>query len=115
MRPKTDWQTRAEDYLKKLNGKPRALKHYRCGTCRARRRLAKELWEYLRPPNCQCGRVDWTIDLHRTKEHKTRTGIYDTCNCSMTPFPHKKGYGTWCIHHPTGPVDEDDNPHGYLI
>jgi len=102
------WETRAAEYCQKLNGKPRARKHYRCGACRSRRSLRRELWQYVRPPKCRCcGAVDWRLDMSRTKEWLTRTGVFDTCDCGEYHFPHRKGGGVWCVHHPTGPTEED--------
>lgn len=91
-------EIRAAEYCQKLNGKVRPRKHYRCGNCRTRKSLKRELWQYVRPPKCPCcGLVDWRLDLSRYKEWKGRKGVFDTCHCG----------GVWCVSHPTGPTDED--------
>lgn len=97
------WRIRAEEYMKKLNGKARRLKHYRCGHCRARKNLAKELWQYIQPPQCQkCGRRDWRLDYHRHLEKKNGTGVFESCQCYGYPYPHRIGSGIQCVNHPTG-------------
>ena len=88
------WQARAAEYFKKLDGRARERKHYRCGTrtggCYKRKVLRRELWEYIRPPKCEhCGKIDWRLDLHRTKEHKTRMGVFKTCHCDGVEHPHR--------------------------
>lgn len=105
-----DWEVRAVDYLQQLGGKVRARKYYRCGHCRARRSLRRELWQYLRPPRCRCcNAVDWRLDMSRYREWKTRSGVFDTCHCDGYWFPHRKGGGVWCVEHPTGPTEHDIN------
>jgi hypothetical protein len=102
------WETRAVEYLQRLGGKARPLKHYRCGACRARRSLRRELWQYLRPPRCrECSAVDWRLDLSRYREWQHRTGVFDTCYCGELHHPHRIGGSVWCLHHPTGPGPHD--------
>lgn len=103
-----DWRIRADDYCQKQNGKLRYLKHYRCGQCRARKRLNREIWQYIKPPKCGCcGAVDWRMDLHRTKEWKESTGVYNHCDCGGYLHKHRKGSGAWCVHHSEGPTQND--------
>lgn len=103
-----DWQTRAVDYHQKFANITRLLKYYRCGCCRARRVLNKELWEYTRPSKCyECNSVDWRYDKHRYIEHKTKTGAYSTCHCDGVRHPHRKGSDVWCEHHKSGPTEQD--------
>ena len=85
-----DWQTRAIDYFQRL-GKPRIRKHYRCGRCRARRSLRRELWQYVRPPRCGCKSIDWRLDMSRTREWQERKGVFDTCRCDGAHYPHRRG------------------------
>ena len=67
------------------------MPYYRCGRCRKRRRLSRELWEYSFPPKC-CGGVHWLLDMHRFKEWKGKTGAYAICRCSGAWWgPHKPG------------------------
>ena len=102
------WHVRGAEYCQRLNGKVRTRKHYRCGQCRARRSLKRELWDYIRPPKCrECYAVDWRLDMSRTKEWLTRTGVFNTCNCGGYFFPHRRGGGVWCYNHIGGPTDQD--------
>ena len=88
--------------------RPRSRPYYRCGKCWTRRRLAKELGEYVRPPACRnCGGNDWRIDAGRRVEYRTRSGVFETCYCDGYHFPHRVGGGVWCRSHPTGPTEED--------
>lgn len=101
---------RATEYHQRLKT-PRGKAFYRCGTCRTRKVLKRELWEYLRPPKCPfCGDLNWWIDLSRTRDHREKKNGYTICDCAGYSFRHHKGGGVWCIHHATGPTDED-----YLI
>jgi len=100
------WQIQASEYQQRLVN-PRGLKSYRCGKCRARKVLKRELWEYIRPPRCICGSNDWRLDMHRYKEWKNRTGVYATCHCDGLHHPHRKGSNVWCDHHKTGPTEQD--------
>lgn len=103
-----NWEVRAVEYQRKLGGKPRRRKHYRCGACRGRASLARELWLYTRPPACKsCGVVDWRLDMHRTKELTTRTGVYNVCHCPGLTHPHRAGSSVWCELHETGPSEDD--------
>ncbi len=104
----------AEKYLKQLGGKPRAKAFYRCGYCRHRKALAKELWLYLRPPKCICGRVDWRMDMGRYNDWLNKRHAYALCRCSAAPFPHKPTISVWCVKHPTGPSEDDWQAGGYF-
>lgn len=102
------WQARAVDYCQKMQGQARILKHYRCGQCRHRKRLNRELWEYSKVPACDnCTAQDWRLDLHRTKEHTTKTGAYSVCHCGQVPFPHRTGSDVFCEHSEKQPTDAD--------
>jgi DNA-directed RNA polymerase subunit RPC12/RpoP len=68
--------------------------YYRCGRCWTRKRLAKELGEYVRPPRCSnCGGRDWRVDAGRRREYRTRSGVFETCYCDRYSFPHRIGSG----------------------
>jgi len=97
-RPREDWGIRAHRYLQKLK-KRRAKHYYRCGKCRKRRVLAKELWEYMVPPR-HCGGVFWTLDMDRYSAWKNQKGAYAVCRCGNSSWdaPHKPGSIIWCEH-----------------
>lgn len=101
------WEARAVDYFQCL-GRARARPYYRCGRCRARRRLARELWNYSRPPRCSCGVSDWRLDLHRTKEQEAKTGAYAICRCDGYWYPHRPGSGVWCCESDSLPTIDDE-------
>lgn len=103
----TDWRIKAVEYCQNQKGKIRYFKHYRCGQCRARKRLNRELWQYISPPKCKCGSKDWRMDLHRTKEWLNKKGVYDSCDCHGYLYKHRKGSGCWCVHNKNGPDEQD--------
>ncbi len=95
---KPSWQVRAEEFKLQLGGKSRKLKHYRCGGCRARKSMHRELWNYVQPPKCKmCGVRDWRLDNSRTKEHTERKGVFNSCHCDGAWYPHRKGSIDLCI------------------
>ncbi len=100
-------EVRAVDYHQQLNGVVRQKFFYRCGACRGKKVLNRELWEYTRPPKCECGACDWRIDMSRYKEWVTRRGPYDTCKCDGLPFFHRAGSSVWCEKHKAGPAKKD--------
>lgn len=102
----TNWETRAVEYHQRLKT-PRKYCFYRCGSCRGRKVLKRELWQYVRPPKCSCGKVNWYIDLSRTKDWKEKKNGYSVCDCNGYHFRHHKAGGVWCIHHATGPTEQD--------
>lgn len=90
--PRLDWRTRGAEYFKRLK-KRRQKFYYRCGRCRKRKVLARELWEYQIPPRC-CRGVYWVIDGSRYKCWKNKTHAYALCYCfqgRMWDAPHKPG------------------------
>ena len=102
------WEDRAYRYLALLKGVVRGKKYYRCGHCRMRKVLARELWEYSQPPKCEiCNVVGWVIDMTRYKEFKTKTGSYAVCRCDGLHHEHRPGSSVWCIEHKVGPSEAD--------
>lgn len=102
-----NWKHRAVEYHQKIKT-VRAKKFYRCGHCKARRVLNRELWEYSKPPKCHtCGVIDWCIDMYRYTEWKNKTGSYAVCHCYELPYPHRPGSDVWCKQHKTGPTEQD--------
>lgn len=81
---------------------------YRCSreVCKARVTLPRRIEEYVRPPKCKrCGGNAFRLDSHR---HSKEVGAgLAKCYCDGYHFPHRKGGGVWCRHHPTGPSAED--------
>lgn len=80
---------------------------YRCShdRCRARRTLPRLIEQYIREPRCRVCGGPLTLDQYRQ-----RTGPSEgrgTCFCDGVHFPHRKAGTVWCIHHPTGPTDQD--------
>lgn len=79
---------------------------YRCShdRCRTRRTLVKPLEHYVREPRCRCCGGPLTLDRYRNTQELAPDRV---CRCDGYWFPHRRGGGVWCIHHPTGPTDED--------
>jgi len=95
-KPRQDWYLRAADYFARLK-KRRQKFYYRCGKCRKRKVLSRELWEYQIPPRC-CRGVYWTLDMDRYKAWKNKTGAYAICYCGMNAWDarHKPGSLLFC-------------------
>lgn len=75
----------------------------RCSKCGARKTLNMMPHQYKldKRRTCLCGgelRVDW---YRKKKENKA------PCKCDGYHYPHRKGGGVWCKHHPTGPSEQD--------
>lgn len=82
------------------------LVSHKCGraSCRRRKVLRRKIDEYLRRPRCPgCGEDSLHYDNHRHQTRKNRK----SCHCDGYPYPHRKGWGVYCRHHPTGPTHED--------
>ncbi len=85
------WQSRAVEYFQKA-GTGRSKAYYRCGFCRSRKVLNRELWEYIRPPKCNnCFKTDWRIDWSRSEDRRLKRGGYNICYCDALHYPHRKG------------------------
>lgn len=75
----------------------------RCSKCGARKTLNMMPHQYKLDKHraCLCGgelRVDW---YRKKQENKA------PCKCDGYHYPHRKGGGVWCKHHPTGPSEQD--------
>jgi len=75
----------------------------RCSKCGARKTLNMMPHQYKldKHRTCLCGgelRVDW---YRKKKENKS------PCSCDGYHYPHRKGGGVWCKHHPAGPSEQD--------
>ena len=81
---------------------------YRCGrdACRKIVHLSKPPEQHAKTRKCQCGGTlhDYSSDRAR---NKARNCFCDGLPWSQHNGPHHKGSSVWCIHHPTGPTDED--------
>lgn len=55
---------------------------------------------------CLCGGTlhDYSSDR---KRNKSRNCFCDGLFWSQKGGPHKKASSVWCVHHPTGPTEED--------
>ena len=73
----------------------------RCKSCGSRKTFKKLPWTYKREKRCLCGGEYRVDEYRRNVEHKK------PCNCNGYHFPHRKGGGIWCIHHATGPTEQD--------
>ena len=84
--------------------------HYRCSDrrgCGARRTLKHLIDWFIRRPKCPCCKKD-TLSLDPSvKRQRKKSGV---CGCAGYHFPHRKGGGVWCIHHPVGPQEGDAHP-----
>lgn len=80
---------------------------YRCGRrgCRKIYHLPKPPEAYKITKKCSCGgNLHYYADRERNRKRNCRC---DGLPWSMAGGPHHKGSSVWCIHHPTGPTDED--------
>jgi len=94
--PRADWSWRAIDYFQRLGGRRQKF-YYRCGKCRRRKVLSRELWEYKSPPKC-CRGVYWTLDMDRYRAQQEKTGAYAVCGCGNNSWGagHKPGSTMAC-------------------
>ena len=59
--------------------------------------------DYIRPPKCKiCKRPLTYLDRWQMEKNKKTV-----CRCGGAPYPHREGSVVWCMHHPTGPTEED--------
>lgn len=71
--------------------------------CLTRVTLNKHPDLYVKRPVCKVCGSNLHVDMYRFKKEHKKT----LCNCDAFHFPHRAGSSVWCIHHPTGPTEQD--------